>query len=67
MAAINYENPKLLIGIKGVGPIVQWDQPLVKIALCYTFLDKWHFSFPPKFKMAVEIQKSLNFSEVLEE
>ena len=32
-----------------------------------TFVDKRHFPFLPKFKMAAENRKSLNFLEVLEE
>ena len=40
---------------------------LEEIAIRNTFTDKQHFPFPPKFKIAEENEKSLNFSEVLEE
>ena len=36
-------------------------------SISYSFRDKKHFPFLPKFKMAAEIWKSLNFSKVLEE
>ena len=36
-------------------------------SISYSFRDKQHFPFPPKFKMADENRKTLKFLEVLEE
>ena len=61
------EKPKSFRVARGVVHSTLGVQNLPEITISYGFWDKQYFPFPPKFKMAVEILKSLNFSDVLEE
>ena len=60
----NSDMLKFFRGHSGAYLGTQWVQNLLKIS--YGFQDK-HFPFPPKFKTAAKIWKSLNSLEVLEE
>ena len=63
----NLEKSKFFRGHRGVFLGIQGSNFAQNRSISYHFLEKQHFPFAPKFKIAAKIWKSQNFSEAIEE